>query len=80
MTNSVDACEVSNHKVLDEALNFRQSTILLNHTEQVLATQIRAVGSGKTSIACYPILQTAYIARVGILGVQYTAMPLNQVI
>ena len=42
---------------------------MLNHTEQVLATQVCAVGSGKTSIASYPILQTAYVAAVGILGV-----------
>jgi len=54
--------------------------VLLSHTEQVLATQICAIGSSKTSIACYPILQAGYIARVGILGVQYSAMPLNQVI
>ena len=79
-TDPVDARKVLNHEVLHEILNFYQSTVLLNHTEQVLATQICIVGSGKTSIACYPILQAVYIAGVSILAVQYSAMSLNQVI
>ena len=53
---------------------------MLNHTEQVLATQVCAVSSSKTSIAGYPILQAAYVANIGILTVQYSAMPLNQIV
>lgn len=80
LTDPVDARKVPNHEIFHEALNFYQSTVLLNHTEQVLAAQICAIGSGKTSIACDPILQAAHIARIGVLGVQYSTMPVKQVI
>ena len=79
-TDPVNARKVLNHEVLHDVLNFYQSTVLFIHTEQVLATQICIVGSGKTSIACYPILQAANIAGVSILAVQYSSMSLNQVI